>query len=479
VKGFKLASVFCFFLLFLTAACNKFDTTDLGNDLIPAIDRVNTFLAVLDLNTDNKLLPDTTRMLDGEAHAIGIIDNDPEFGKTMATSYISFTPTAARAYPFIRRDTVVIDSVVLSLSFGNIFGDTNGIQQFEVREIDARFAGFKDSLYPVDAPDFTVVDPVIGSSAVHFNRLNDSITYKNGKDTIRRSSELRIPLDTSWARRFVNYDTTEGSAYSNDTIFQENFFAGLQIKPVEGQGSGNAIAYFNLSDNERTRITFYCRIQNNGRTDTIAPYFQHTRDPQANIIRRTPANGYEAALNNSDSNDAVLYIQSTPGSYAEIEIKGLDTLANTNRLVHRAELVLEKYTASQDLFYSPPPLLFLDAISDDGDSTFYIRNDFVPTAANPGYDFTLLGGIYRNDQYVFNITRYIQSVITKKLKNYKLRVYAPFYAQNYYLFDNTDQVEGLRRVFVNTPIAFGRVVLHGGASTDPKRPQLRIIYSRL
>jgi hypothetical protein len=475
VKGFKLARVFGFFLLCSVFACNKPDITDLGNDLIPAVDNVNTFLAVLDVKTDNKLLADTTRMLVGEAHAIGVINNDPEFGKTVATSYLSFTPTASRSYPFVKRDTVIIDSVVLSLSYGSTFGDSNAIEKFEVREI-SRFANFTDSLYPVTGPDFLVNTELLGSSSVQFNRLNDSVVYRNGRDTIRKTSELRIPLDTAWARRFVNYDTS--NAYNNDTAFKEQYFRGLQIMAVDGQGTDNAIAYFTPSDNEKTRITFYCRVQNNGRTDTIAPYFQNTRDPQANIIRRTPANNFLAALNNTDSNDAVLYLQSAPGSYIEIEVPGIDTLADTNRLIHRAELVLNKFP-STDLSYAVPPLIFIDAITDDGDSAIFIRNDMVFTQSNPGYDFSLLGGIYRNDQYVFNLTRYIQSIVTKQLKSYKLRVYAPLYARDYFLFDNTDQSGGTRNVFVNTPVGFGRAVLYGGASADPKRPQMRIIYSRL
>src|SRR5690606_39893235 len=99
-----------------------------------------------------------------------------------------------------------------------------------------------------------------------FHTLNDSVRYINGRDTIATVNELRIPMDTSWARRFVNYDTT--NAYSNDSVFKINF-RGLEIKVAESSLQKTGLAYFNLGDAERTRLTFYCRVQINGETDTI------------------------------------------------------------------------------------------------------------------------------------------------------------------------------------------------------------------
>jgi len=475
VKALKIASVISCLAAIVIVGCNKIDTTDIGTDLIPPIDNISTFETILPVVTDNRLFNDSTRMLDGEDHAIGIIENDPEFGRTVATSYISFTPSSYRAYPFVKRDTVVIDSVVLSLNFTSLFGDSMATQQFEVREIDNRFVKFTDSLYYLNPADFAVTDK-IGGGTVSFQTLDDSVFYRNARDTVRQISELRLHLDTSWARRFVNYDTT--SAYQNDTLFK-NAFAGVEIRAAEGTGTGNALAYFSLGDNSRTRITFYCRVQNNGRTDTIAPYFQHTSDPQANIVRRTPGNNYLTAITNTADNDELLYIQSTPGSYATVDITGMDTVALTNRIVHRAELIFEKYP-SIDEKYTVPPVMFVDAVNAAGDSAFTIRNDFMGTTSAPGYDLNMLGGVYRNGQYVFNLSRYVQSIITKKFTSYRLRIYAPFTTEPYYIPENSD-VPSRQKVgiILNTPVAAGRVVLYGGGSTSALMPRLRIIWSKL
>jgi hypothetical protein len=236
------------------------------------------------------------------------------------------------------------------------------------------------------------------------------------------------------------------------------------------------LAYFNLDDNTHTRITFYCRVQNNGVTDTVAPVFTYTSDPHANIIKRTPANEYLANVSNGTDNDEKLYIQSAPGSYATVKIPALSALPNM--IVHRAELIFDKYPSNDDVF-AVPQSLFVDAINARGDSAFTIRNDFVPANTITGFDPTTFGGNFRNNQYTVLLTRYVQSIVTKGFPNYTLRVYAPFTAQPYYMQPNSNTLAGQLRLVLNTPVAAGRVVLYGGAAAEPKRVRLRIIYSRI
>lgn len=459
--------------LFFCISCAKIDTTGLGGDLIPAVDNVHTFDTLMDVITDNRMFADTTRMIYEEDHAVGIIADDPVFGGTVATLYSAFTPTSYKTYPFVNRDTVVIDSVVLSLSYTTLFGDSNSIEEFEVREIQPGYE-FTDSLYYLNEADFPVTGGILGSAMVDFRTLNDSLQYRNGTDTVRTLNELRIKLDTSWARRFVDYDTS--NAYNNDTMFRAGF-KGLEVRASVASQVPKALAYFNLGDNQRTRITFYCRIQNSGKTDTIAPYFQYSFDPHANIVRRMPAHDYQATLSNSEDNDEKLYIQPAPGSYATIRIPNLQNMSN--RVIHRAELIMERYPSDGDEDYVPPGLLFLDALNDVGDSVFTIRNDFALVNSEPGYDVSLIGGNLSNDKYIFNISRYVQSIVTNGYPSYTLRVHAPFTTRPYFIAPNTNSVAGRYGFVITSPVAKGRVVLYGGGSADPKRLRLRIIYSKI
>ena len=464
-------------LILIYSSCTKIDTTDLGNDLIPGSDNVETEDTTLDVITENLLtFDDSTKMLHTELHTIGIIENDIEFGKTAAHLYSSFVPSASRTYPFIKRDTVQIDSVVLSMSFAQVYGDSMSVQQFEVREIKPDF-NFEDTGYSITHPDFPVQSEILGSKTIFFNTLKDSVFYRNDRDTIRTAGEMRIRLDTAWARRFVNYDTTSGSAFNNDSIFMANF-RGLEVKATDASPVKRALAYFNLNDNSKTRITFYCRIQTNGRTDTIAPFFIYTpRSPQANIVRRTPGHGYLANVNNGIENDEKLYVQTTPGSYISVKIPGLSTLSN--RVIHRAELIAERIPTAEENYYAPPPYLFAEAFSTTGDSILSIRNDFILTNNDPGYDINTLGGLFRNNKYVITLSRYIQSIVTDKHTNYTLRISSPFTAQPYFV-TSADQPVFQIPIVINPTIAAGRVVLYGGSYPDiNKRMRLRIIYSKI
>lgn len=469
-----------FTVILLVSSCSKIDTTALGGDLIPEIDNINTFETFLDIITDNKLFDDTTRMLYSSAHALGIIENDAEFGKTTAQMYASFAPALYRTYPFTRRDSVIIDSVVLSLAYTTVFGDSNSVQHIEVREI-LPTTGFTDSLYPLNAPEFPTEPMVLGSSDVNYVSLKDSVFYRNGLDTVRSAGEMRIKLDTAWARRFVGYDTVAGQPYHNDTLFRQ-VFKGLEIKATEASPVKKALAYFNLSDNTKSRITFYIRKpKTTSGLDTTTAVFTYTRGPQANLVRRTPANNYLANVNNSTENDELLYIQSSPGSYALLKIDGLDTIANSLKVIHKAELICERAPSMED-FFAPPARMFIDAVNLANDSSFTIRNDYVPTQSSPGYELEALGGNFSKNKYSFTLTRYVQSLVTHKFPNQLLRIHAPFNTQPYYYFPNSmvTSKDSRQYLIVSEPVGFGRVILYGGGATDPaKKMKLRIIYSKI
>lgn len=462
--------------LTIYTSCTKVDTTDLGNELIPAVDNVKTFETVLEVQTDNFLYPDSTRIGASALHALGIIGDDPEFGSTEAKIYSNFSPSTYGTNPFVVQDSVVIDSIVLSLSFGGFYGDSNAIQRFDVFEIDPAAGNFKDSLYRIDANDIAVLPTVLGSRDVDFKTLNDSAIYTNGKETIRTINEMRIKLDTAFGRKFVNYDTAV--QYKSDSAFR-TWFKGLAIKTNSGASANKAgLAYFSLTNATNTRLTFYTRVTNNGVIDTTTAIFAYNNRTQANLIKRQPANAYKQYLDNGNPIDDKVYIQSSPGSYATVKVLGLDTFAKVNRVIHRAELIVEQIPSQLDNIYTTPPLMFIDALSNHGDSTLSIRNDYIPNSQTGSYDVSSLGGNYHNNKYVFNLSRFMQSVVTKGLPYYTFRIYAPYDTDPYYQrADGTSQAWP-SLIQVNTPVANGRLVA-GGGNHPTQKMRVRIIYSKI
>jgi hypothetical protein len=471
-------------IFFVYSSCTKIDTADLGNELIPAADNVNTFETVLDIITDNfRSSDDTTEMQYNLDHAVGIIENDPDFGRTDAALYFDISPSAFKVYPFVKKDSVLtVDSVIVSLAFKNLHGDSNSIQRFEVFEInqtaDFRYSNTSD--YKLNHPDFPVLSSALGGRTIDFKSLNDSVRYINGKDTIRTVNELRIPINPSFATRFINADTT--NAYSNDSIFK-TYLKGLSVKINNAASPAkNALAYFDLTS-EKTRVTFYFRVKNGAKDSAMTTFFRYfnsngtvnsTIGAHANLIKRTPANGFLANLNNSNPNDPKLYLQATPGSYATLKIPGIDTLSN--RVIHRAEIVVEKLNPVSEIF-AAPDMLFIDLLNPTGDSAFIVPKDFVLTA-NGTYDINLIGGKLKNNRYVFNISRYLQEMVTYKKRNYTLRIYAPFIANPYRIEPISGRGQLISPFLVNPSVARGRVIV-GGGSHPTNRMRLRIIYSRI
>lgn len=489
-KGlFALLSLLAVTLFF---SCTKInEATELGDDLLPAVDNVNTFDTTIALNAAYRSFDDTSKHLIAENMALGKL-NDPVFGSTTADMYFNLssgaTGTSYGSYPFgAHRDSILqIDSVVLSLSYQGAYGDTlNSQLSVQVYEI-AKDNGFNDTtLYRFSNPGFTTTGPVLGSRTnFSLTTLDDSIPVRRvGDTTTKVANVLRIQLNNSLAQKLMAFDTTSDPAtggYKNDSAFRK-LFRGLAIKTTSTTGLG-ALAYFNLYDLAKTRlIVYYKQKTTSGTIDSAASaVFTHASYSQANSIVRNPAGEYLVNTNNPLAQN--LYLQSSPsGSYIGIEIPGLENFPN--KVIHRAELIANKVPSAADNFFTVPNLLFLDRKSPDAvttviDTAYFFEKD-ITTSLDGNFDYASFGGAIRSDNsYRFNITRYVQGIVTRKERNDSLRLYAPLRA---YVFEPNSKAL-LNYPFNNVldNIAKGRVVLGGTAHPDPaKRLRLRIVYSNL
>lgn len=472
------------FFLFLYA-CTRIDTTELGSELIPAVDNVNTFDTVLEVQSDNLLMTDTARAFSNDDMAVGYISDDPEFGKTVAELYFNIAAAAGSIYPFVFKDSVKgIDSVVLSLDYRGSYGDTVAPQTFRVYEIGSA-TNFKDSTYYLKNAPFRPLGAEVGSKTVALKDLDDTLTLSRAPDTPKIVNLMRIKLNNSLGQKLVDIDSTVYK--TNDAAFR-NVFRGLAVLP-DTNNSGNGLAYFNLADGARTKLIVYYRVGRPGKIDTTFTTFIHDTIGQANLIRRKPAGNYNAFLNNGNPSDDQLYIQTTPGSYASLRIPGLSTL--NNRVIHRAELRVTRLETPSDSKFRQPSLLLLDAETLDKDSAYTIQNDFLLSPVSNTINrfvgnFDVFGGQLRSDKtYRFMLTRYVQGIVTRKEPNQTLRLYAPYEPSPYFVppgrfADYLPSSLGILSFGVVDQVARGRIVLWGGSAPDPsKKLQLYIIYSKI
>lgn len=470
------------------SACKKInEATELGGGLIPPVDNINTFdttITVQAFNDTFGLANDSLYIAKGDEFFLGRINADPFFGKTDARLFLELKPPFYK-YFFLNKppDSLHIDSVVLVLDYIETYGDTNTAQTVNVYEMDQSNNFKADSNYLVRKNDFTYSN-LLGSRTFLPSILNDSI--KAYKDTTK--NQLRIKLDNNFGTRLLNYDSSATGAYLNDSAFRSKFkgFA------LQSMSSGNAVMGFDLAS-INSKLAIYYRYNKGGPSTfdtTVAYFYFNGNSAAANFVKRdysgTPL---LASLNNGTTPDPVIYIQNSAGTFATLKIPALAGLSN--RVIHRAELIVEQLYDISDLTFRAPEFLYLDA----SDPTITANYKFrvipydLPFTSSGALNLGVFGSVPLNSidgfgnpvkSWKFNISRYVQHVLTGTQTSYDLRLFAPFIiSEQFGIPPGTDQRIG---VAVNPSIVKGRVRFEGNtgpADPNPRRIRLRLVYSKL
>lgn len=484
--------IIAFFISSVIAGCSKLDTTDIGSDLLPAIDNVNTFEKILDITTTQGIFSnDSTTVGYDDDHVLGKINNDPLFGTTTANVYAQFKPTFYPYFYNIPKDSLVaFDSVVLCLSYKGFWGDSLVPLQLQVKEVALNAGGFWDSVN--QAKKITYAPPttnVLGNATVNITSLGKFMVYANHKDSVK--NQIRIKLSSAFADSLFTRDST--NAFRSDSAFKafQNGFA------IVANGSGNGILYTNLLDSS-SKLEIHYRKKNGATIDTTFSALRistaassfATSATANNIIRNRT--GFPVA--NPLANE--LYLQTTPGTYVDLKVPQLDTFRNS--IIHRAEIIIEQipFDVTSDAYFSAPEYLYIDLkdttsslpkwkpiyfdlnpnVAYDPDFKSVFGNSFFPTG---GIDFLYHGGFARTKTdvttsgqiryYNFNISRYVQQIVTKRTINYPLRLYAPY---------NLDYAQYKTVIPYTNRLAKGRVKV--GSGTNPNyKMRLRLVYSKI
>jgi len=477
----------CFVFFASISACNKLDTTTIGNSLIPAVDNVNTFDTTLAVETRNFLFTDSVFVSPYEDHALGTIENDPLFGKTTASIQVQFKPNGYGGYPFNAKEEeiVAIDSVVLTLSYSGAYGDTNLLQKVNVYEVDPSSDMYINTATHVPYPILGQQVNEPGTGIIDIRRFRDSMEIKNGPDTVKLVNQLRIKLDTTLVgRTLVSYDTT--NAYKNDSSFNANHKGFVLV--TDSTFGSNALMYFNLYESNSSLIVYYKTLKEGNLDTTFTVFgFAPGYSANANFVRRTytgsPAGNY---LANGNIEDDEVYIDALPGLFSTVDIPGLTGLSN--RIVHKAELILETIPdPANEIFYAPSTT-YLEAIDTGNHFITLIDPQFI---SNGTPNTSVFGGTlktFKNEfnqtvkGYTFDLTRYVQMIATNQTNNFQLRLTAPVTAYApYSVFNYHPQLMGYYMGFSATSynvLARGRVRV-GGGNHPTNKMRLRIIYSKL
>jgi hypothetical protein len=478
-------------LICIFAACTKIESTDIGAGLIPPVDNINTFDVSLDAITHN-LLDTASRVtpLRSDNLVLGHISNDPLFGKTTGIVNLQLHPTFYKYFFNGLQATRQLDSIVLVLSYKGVWGDTqtNKTQTLRVHELKLGPDTLRSTELYNTRRVFQREPTVLGSAVVDPTKmLVDTAGLKPNKEKVL-GNQIRIKItDPAFRNRLFTDDSLAGGAYTSDTNFKKKF-AGFAIVPDQSPTSNN-LMLVNMSDTNTKLAIYYSYQPASGPRDTTVAYFRFTSAAgfSNQIIR--DFTGAEFTNHLSPLADTFVYLETRPDApFAKIRVPELDALSN--RIVHRAELVITQVrntaTGGMDDYFSPP-LLFLAPYSNDSLRRFMLPGgdlDFSIQGVNNYQDF---GGFpFKRTingtptvTYVFNLTRYVQNIATRKNRNYDFVLWAPFDDYVYATESFSAQVPISGGGVVN-PLALGRVRVAGGSHSNPQyRMRLRIIYTRI
>ena len=486
MKKINLSVFFLFFFFILAfSSCKKADdTTNLGGDIIPGVDGITTFETSLTVEAYNGLftaLDDSLGIGRNDDHFAGNIFNDPLFGKTNAKIFLELKPSF---YPFtfsniINKDSLFFDSTVLVLGWHGTYGDTLAPQRFRVYEMDQSNNFRTDSLYQVRQQSFTYSNQ-LGSKDFFPSSLKDSV--KVFSDTTR--NQLRIKLNNAFGEKLLKgpgFDST--MAYSSDSAFK-TYLRGFAIEA--DQSFGNAIISFGLVNEPNTKLAIYYRYRKGGVDVPAVSYFNFTiASAQHNFIDRNFSGSPLLAAQGGSTPDNLVYLINAPGSYATLKIPELRNFNNC--IVHRAELSMEEVYDVSDKNFFPPQALFLDLYDSSISKYKIVPYDYILDNTGAGQSNFGIFGKSSVDGFgntirtwKFNITRYVQNVLTKKEPLHNLRLLAHRYVIDQAKNRNPTNSGSYVTVpiQINSLMAIGRVRLAGGTYPTQKM-KLRIIYSKI
>ncbi len=469
-----------FFILLpvLFSSCTKIVTTDIGGGLLPGVDGINakdSFLTVITKNIGDSV----NHVTNTQDFSLGYISNDPLFGKTSATVNVQLVPTTfPTEFNTFNRDSTFFDSIVLVLSYKGPYGDSFQNLAFRVYQISNDEPFLADSVYS-SAHFFQKVNELTdGPVSVNPINLKDSV-YPRGEAA---TNQIRLRLNQSFGELILHgFDTAH--AYKSDSLFKQ-YFRGFSVVPEQ---TGNCLLRVNLQDTN-TKLAVYYRFQNGGTIDTTVSYFKINSSAGANNIRRDRSGAQVANYYpSSNTQDSILFLEASPGIFTNVTFPPLNTLSNI--VIQRAELTMEQIpdlTYGSDIFFTPPQL-FLTPYSTDSMRRFATPNVAVIAADSASITNTSSMGCvplkktdvltgYSTYSYSFDLTRYVQGIVTKGQKSYNFVLFAP--GNDFIAASETNPFRIPIAASPLNPPAAGRVRLGGGNNTA-YRMKLHIVYSPL
>ena len=383
----KYISTFCFCALLLIFSCT--DPNLIGLEVQPPSDGITITLSSAKNNLKlSTILEDSLRSDETSTILLGHMSYDYIFGESSADFATQFQ------LPFNNidvgnPDTLIVDSVVLSLSYAGSYGnnDALNIQVYKLTE-----SIFKDSSY-------------YSNQELNYdlNNLNTSpIRYINTEDSVlvrgqMKAPHLQLKLDESLGEILLG---ASGTADLEDNTQFVEFFKGLYLKASDVSFTGGSIIYLNPFT-VNTKLTVYYHSIN---SDSLSLDFSISADAaRVNLFNEKDITQLVQQADTSQNT----YIQSMASYKTVVEIENLDSIKTVfkNKAINKVNLNFE-LDGTDTADYAPHYRMYLVRVDKEGKD--YFLTDYIAEGEEH------FGGKLENGKYSFNITRYFHQLLNNE-----------------------------------------------------------------
>jgi hypothetical protein len=440
-------------LIFAATSCNEYDT--IGLDLVEqplSVSSTDTISLVAYTMAETPLITSMNSFL-----LLGF-NHDPVFGKTRADIYVEALPEfLPPQFVKINPDSLVIDSVVISLAYIGYAGNPNVPQRlrvFELGEIIPRDTVYSDRTLNLRR-EITVNNPV----QTFKPNPRDSVIL--GSDTVpNHPAHLRINLDREFGRSFILTMDSLRNANTGTTADQfREHLKGFHITVDETTLPEGAILYFNINSRYTAFQIFYRKLGSETQNRSDIAF----NNPTGRRYNRFENFGAEFASNvltaqlqgDTLKGDSLLFLQSMSNYRIKLQLPHVSRLFDDrsgNIAVNSAKLIIPVDDALVvDSVTLARQLVVLREDPNKPGNLIFIEDQLIDLSI-PGY----FGGVYskKDNAYVFNITRHLQNILDKPELNTPLYIRVSGSSQN-----------------------AGRVVLKGPGRSNPMKLEIR--YSKI
>ena len=386
-----------FLLICLFSACKK-NWNELGSQLI-ATENI-TVLSFDSLKIKASIhKEDSLSSLNTSSYFLGSF-TDADFGSTDASIYTEFRMPSSDV---VFGENAQADSIVLSLQIDGFYGDTSSALNISVKEMLEEItssttdsSGQDSSIVIYTDQDFLIDNTTIGS--LSYTAASSGATLVN------------INLTNEFAQSFLDAETLN---FEDNTAFQ-SFFKGLYISCDQFTSQGMLLE-LDLLD-VSSKLTLYYQ---NSESDSLSYDFQinSNADKMTRWSHDYSTTNIPNLIGEEDVEQA--YVQGSVGYRTYLTLPSLESLKDSNYVIHKAELTIPYFYNENDSIFSIPSKLGLAAVNSQGGLEILSEDQNIQGSSYFDGNSNIL-----DQNYTFNIARYVHKVIEQGYTN-RLALYVP------------------------------------------------------